>query len=441
MAMLFAQRFKILLGYSLLLLTLLIIISSAAKPEPVAKSDNSNPENSLNTFAVDSEIAERTIEKQKELEIALKSYFKKAIASGKVIGAGVSVVKEGSIIISDGYGKRSYKGTDRIDGETIFRLGSLSKGFAGVLVASLEQENKLEWNNKVIDYLPEFKLGDKSNTDKITISHILSHTSGAPYHSFTNLVEADLPLKIIAERFKEVVPVSKPGLQYSYQNALFALSGEIVEATTGQDLSTELYQLFFKPLGMCSTSMDYKTLADTENVALPHSKKKNGWRVLSLSDSYFNAVAAGGINASAHDMGKWMRFLLGHNPKVLEQSNFIKAFEPFIEIPGRAKYYQRWPGHTKSFYAYGWRVHKFIEDGFPKEKTIWHHGGSVNSYRNEIAVYPEDDLGICVLLNSNSRLARTVIPDLRQIIKDIYERPSAKIAHNSLVNKSYPFKG
>ena len=53
-------------------------------------------------------------------------------------------------------------------------------------------------------------------------------------------------------------------------------------------------------------------------------------------------------------------------------------------------------------------------------KTMYHHGGSVNNYRNEIAVYPDADLGICVLLNSNSKLAKTVIPDLYSIVNRIY---------------------
>jgi beta-lactamase class C len=82
------------------------------------------------------------------------------------------------------------------------------------------------------------------------------------------------------------------------------------------------------------------------------------------------------------------------------------------------KYYQRWPGHLSSYYGFGWRIHKFKENS--TLKTMVHHGGSVNSYRNEIAVYPDDDLGICVLLNSNSKISQTVIPDLYKIVNAIF---------------------
>lgn len=369
--------------------------------------------------------------RKEKLKAAITIYFKNAISSGDILGAGVSVVKGDSIVLSDGYGKRNYKSIKVVNGETVFRLGSLSKGFAGVLAASIQHENLFSWNDKVVDFLPEFQLGDSTNTSKITLAHILSHTSGAPYHSFTNLVEADLPMSNIAGRFTEVSPISSPGTQYSYQNALFALSGEILLKTTGKETTNLLNDRFFEPLGMRTVSMNHKDLLQIENIALPHSKRGNGWKTLPLRDNYYNATAAGGINASALDMGKWMRFLLGHNSEVMEQSAFKDAFNPFIEIGGHGKYYHRWPGHTKSSYGFGWRIHNYVENETDTEKTIWHHGGSVNSYRNEIALYPEDDLGICVLINSNSRLARTVIPDLHKIVKRVYKETAVKVPQNS----------
>ena len=435
------QRLKILIGASVLVLVILLVTtSSILKPVSSAEPVSSTvQEKVISTVAkepeetvVDKKIVEQYQKHQQELNAALNAYFKKAIVAGDIVGAGVSIVKGDSILISDGFGKRSIKLNDEVNEETIFRLGSLSKGFAGVLAANLKNEGILDWNDRVSDYLPEFQLGDKSNTDRITLSNILSHTSGTPYHSFTNLVEAGLPMESIAKRFKEVVPISEPGILYSYQNAMFALCGEIMQKATGQKITTSLKDKFFKPLGMYNTTMDYEALAHEENVAMPHSKRQRGWNSLKLTDRYYNAIVAGGINASALDMAKWMRFLLGHNPELMNTSALKEAFNPFIEIKGGNKYYYRWPGHLASYYAFGWRIHKFMDDDSHQERTIWHHGGSVNNYRNEIAMYPEEDLGICVLLNSNSRLARTVIPDLRKIVEDIYgqRKPAVSIASN-----------
>lgn len=408
-----------------------MLIAFINDPEPATHDDNAAASKALAKHPVDKKEQALYKWQQQELSEAVKTYFDKAIASGEIIGAGVSIIKGDSILLSDGYGKRKSTAPEPINGQTIFRLGSLSKGFTGILAAELENEGKLAFSDRVSDYIPGFQLGDKSNTDKITLANVLSHTSGAPYHSFTNLVEAGLPLTDIALRFRAVTPVGSPGTVYSYQNALFALSGEMMYRATGQEITCLLEDKFFKPLGMCSTTMDYQTLAHEDNVALPHYKRRSQWKPLRLTDNYYNAVAAGGINASARDMAEWMRMLLGYHPEVMSKAALQKAFIPFVEIKGRSKYYQRWPGHLSSYYGFGWRIHKFTEAGSRQEKTIWHHGGSVNDYRNEIALYPEADLGICVLLNNNSRLARRVIPDLYKIVEQVYQEANIHIASNN----------
>jgi beta-lactamase class C len=421
------RSFKIAIGALIAVPLFFMLITfcgntSATTPETKAVVETPKPVKTV----VDPEEILRYQKNQRELKTALDAYFKKAVATGNIVGAGVSIVKGDSIIFSDGYGKRKSGGNAKVDGETIFRLGSLSKGFAGVLAADLENEGKLHWTDKVRDFIPDFRLGDDTNTGKITLAHILSHTSGTPYHSFTNLVDAGIPIAEIAKRFKEIKPISVPGALYSYQNAMFSLSGEMMKKVTGEDITEALQHRFFTPLGMCSTTTDYETLSKSPNVAMPHVRARRGWRSTRLTDSYHNAIAAGGINASAADMAKWMRFLLGHNPEIMEKADLAEAFDPQVEVNAGYKYYYRWPGHLRSYYGFGWRIHKFEEQENNEEKTIWHHGGSVNHFRNEIAVYPEADTGICVLLNSNSRLARTVIPDLYQIVKGIYGEEGPK---------------
>lgn len=432
------QRFKVpntSLIISLFLLALAIGIGYGAFfMEEEGKREVELAKSSL----IDQEAARIYNLQRRELKEAIKIYFEKAIAAGDIVGAGISIVKGDSIVISDGYGKRNINFDTRVNGQTIFRLGSLSKGFAGVLAVDLKNEGKINWEDRVSDYLPEFQLGDYNNTHKITLANIMSHTSGAPYHSYTNLVEAGLPLADIARRFKEVTPISNPGSLYSYQNALFALSEEIILKATGKKITTSLENRFFKPLEMCSTTMDYQTLIHADNVAMPHSQRRYGWTAKKLTKNYFNAIAAGGINASAEDMGKWMRFLLGHNPEVMSKSALKEAFNPLIEITGHSKYYQRWPGHQSSYYGFGWRIHKFVEGNMQQEKTIWHHGGSVNSFRNEIAIFPEGDIGICVLLNNQSKIAGKVVPELYKLVKEVYKKHPTHIASNNSKTSNTP---
>ncbi|WP_245838936.1 serine hydrolase domain-containing protein [Maribacter sedimenticola] len=413
------KQTKLFLGVLTFVIILMLLTSSSVQPsnvEVIVPIDKS-----VKTLAEKREIELYMFQKN-ALKQALKDYFEEAIRSGDIVGVGVSIVKGDSIIISDGFGKRKVDDSKEVDGETLFRLGSISKGFTGILAANLNNEGILQLDDRVTTYLPDFKFGNQQNTQRIKIAHLLSHTTGTPYHSYTDLVEAGLPMSSISKKFSSIDPISVPGTQYSYQNAMFSVAQEVMLKATGNDIQTLLTNKFFEPLGMDAISMDHETLIYTNNIAFPHIKRGQKWKTLTPRDNYYNAIAAGGINANSKDMAKWMQFLLGHNPNVMTKAQIKAAFTPFIELKGHHKYYQKWPGHVKSAYGFGWRIHTVKEKDNAPEETIWHHGGSVNNYRNEIALFPDADLGICVLINGPSKLVKTVVPDLRAIVKGIYEQ-------------------
>jgi len=414
------RRLKILPLPVILLIVLIFSSVTAGKPKDLEASKWSSseiipkkPTKSDRIFAI----------KKEKIAEAVNAYFKNALHGNEIAGAGVSIVKGDSILFSGGFGKREAKLKLNINAQTVFRLGSLSKGFAGVLAGMFVNDGLLHWDSKVEDYVDGFQLGSAANTSKITLANILSQSSGTPYHSYTNLVEAGLDLEDIAKRFKNIEPISEPGEIYSYQNAMFALSGILMEKTSGKSINLSLKERIFQPLGMKNASTDYKTLMAGHNIAYPHHKTSHGWQTRKINQKYFNAVAAGGINASAADMAKWMRFLLGHNPEVADNSVLKAVFKPEVEIMGSAHYYQQWPGHIFSHYAHGWRLHEFKEKKTGEVEIMIHHGGAVSGYRNEIAIYPSKDLGICVLFNSNTALAQTVIPELYQLIEEILDTP------------------
>lgn len=362
------------------------------------------------------------------LEKAIESYFAKAIKERKIVGAGVGIVKCDSIMYTGGFGKRNASiNDDPINDETIFRIGSVSKGFAGILSGIFVEEGLLDWTDKVQEYVPSFQLRSKKWTEEVTLSHILSHTSGLPYHSFTNLVESGESMNSIANKFKSIHSISKPGNIYSYQNAVFALSGSIIENISGKSYGEVIAEKIFKPLDMNTASTDYQTLRGSANIAMPHKKYGRGWRTKKINQKYYNAIPAGGVNASVTDMSKWMRFLLGHNPNVMTADALKKVLNPVVDLPGKRKYYQRWEGHQESYYGYGWRIHDFIDKVTGESNRMIHHGGHVNDYRSEIAIFPGEDLGITVLFNSTTALARTVIPDLHKIVKEVMEMPEEEL--------------
>ena len=152
------QRIKLFLGTIVLVLLLFVLTASSFKPaHSKAIISNSNP---VKTLAEKREIKLYAL-RQQALKSALTIYFDQAIKSGDIVGAGVSIVSGDSVILSNGFGKRSVKGNEIVDGETLFRLGSISKGFTGVLAANLESEGKIDWNDKVVEFIPNLKLIQK----------------------------------------------------------------------------------------------------------------------------------------------------------------------------------------------------------------------------------------------------------------------------------------
>lgn len=371
------------------------------------------------------EIYVQDIQKQKLID-AIQIYFNQALKDNEIVGASISIVKCDSIIYSEGFGHRNAKLKDTVNAETVFRIGSVSKGFAGILTGIHVQEGLINWEDKIIDHIPNFRLASKTTTNEVTLSNVLSHTAGLPYHSFTNLVEDGLDLTTIAGKFNEVLPIQEPGSVYNYQNAIFALSGEIMERVTGKTMKEIMKHRIFDPLQMHTASASYEALQACDNVAMPHQRKRRGWKTLPINKKYYNAVAAGGVNASAKDMGKWMKFLLGNNPDVLMPATIQDVFNPKIQVGGRRSYYQRWPGYESSYYGMGWRIHKF-NDETGELNTVIHHGGSVNNYRSEIAIYPNEDLGICVLFNSPNAMAKDCIPKIHEIIQNILNSSDHKV--------------
>ena len=347
---------------------------------------------------------------------ALEDYFNSAYKNGQIIGAAVAIVHKDGLIYQGGFGKRKAGDTHPIDENTVFRIGSLSKGFTGILGGTLVDEGKIDWNDLIHEQIPEFRLADTTHTRQVSLAHLLSHSSGMPYHTYTNLVEANLPLREIAEQLVEVKNLQPLGEIYSYQNAVFALAGTYYEAATGQDLPQLLKEQVFEPLGMSSASATYDALLASKNIAYPHKGGGGHWWPQKINQKYYNAISAGGINANIDDMAKWLYLILGQRPDVLSPKNLNTVLSPRIATKDYYRYYNKWPGHQSSYYGFGWRMHTFDspEQG---QDTLIHHGGYVNGYRSEIAMSQDEDLGICILFNSPNALSRTCVPDILKLYR------------------------
>ena len=149
--------------------------------------------------------------------------FQTLLTQTKTPGAGLVIVKDTSILHLSGHGMKAAFSNDSVDINTVFRVGSLSKGFAAVLAGILVEKGALKWTDKVNQYIPEFVLKDSLQSERVNLIHLLSQSSGLPYHAYTNLVEAGLDVRQITRELKKVNLIAKEGEIYAYQNAAYSI--------------------------------------------------------------------------------------------------------------------------------------------------------------------------------------------------------------------------
>ncbi|HTH57674.1 MAG TPA: serine hydrolase domain-containing protein [Cyclobacteriaceae bacterium] len=333
------------------------------------------------------------------VESAIKEYegfVKTLIANRQAPGAALVILRDTSIVFVKGYGLREIGKLDSVNSKTVFRIGSVSKSMSATLCAALVNDGVLQWDDPVIKYLPSFKLKTEEATKNVTIRHILSHTEGLPYHAYTDMLDRGAPVDTLIDYLQDLNLVAAPGKIFSYQNVGFSLIGKVIEAATKKSFEEVLTEKLFRPLEMKNASASFKKISENKNVAKPHYLTRS----LKISDAYYSVAPAGGINASAEDMGLWLKEILTQKSKVFNAGRLKEIFEPQIHAPVRNYNFFKWKRIYKSYYGLGWRVVTFADSD-----TLIYHGGFVNNYRCEVAVNPKTKIAIALLVNSSSFLA------------------------------------
>jgi beta-lactamase class C len=312
-------------------------------------------------------------------------------------GLAYAIVKDGEVVCIRTHGVQEKGKEDLIDEHTVFRLASISKGFAATLAGLLVDQGYVNWNDKVATYLPNFKLRSTNQTNAVTIRHTLSHTTGLKEYSGTTLINKDLSCANVLRGLKNAKIEEKPAKVFAYQNAIFSAISEIGKSTTDLSYGSLLDSMIFKPLGMADASSSYKAIMANKNRAIPHIfSNRRGWNSVDIRKKWYNVGPAAGVNASISDMAIWLQAMLGHRPNIIPESILSEIFKPHIPINEDSKYYETWaPGLTDAYYGMGWRIFNY------KKHTIVYHGGFVRGYRPEMGFCPTEDIGIVFLTNAS----------------------------------------
>lgn len=331
-------------------------------------------------------------------------------------GLAVLVMQGDQVIFEKQYGSRSRYSQEAIDSNTLFRLGSVSKGFAGILVSLLVEKKVISLEDPVSLYIPELKIKAKNQDHVLRIKHIMSHSSGLTEHAYSNLVDENRDIETIFSYLNRLSPRDSTGKAYAYQNATFGLIEKVIENATGMSYTSALDFYLLSPLGMCRTSYTLEGMTGESNVCHGHKYGRGGFVPIDLKPHYYNVVSAGGINAPMTDMRIWLNAVMGFRPEVISPTARNLAFSPYVNTTHDDKYFNMWPGFIESHYGLGWRLIK------TNSHNVVYHGGMVNGFRTEIAFDPEKEIGIVFLFNSVCNYSNSAVHQFFDLW-DIYHTP------------------
>src|SRR6476660_248668 len=303
------------------------------------------------------------------MEQIIQSY----VADHKFMGS-VLVARDGKTLLDKGYGFANLEWQVPDTPTTKFRIGSITKQFTAASILLLEERGKLKVEDPVKKYMPNAPAA----WDKITIFHLLTHTSGIP--SFTGFSDYDshetqamTPGKLV-EWFRDKPLEFEPGTKWNYSNSGYVLLGYLIEKISGQSYIDFLQQNIFTPLGMKDSGYDSNSTVIAHRAAgyAPGKDGPENAGFVHMSIPF----SAGALYSTTEDLLRWEQGLFGG--KVLKPESLAKMTTPF-----------------KQDYAFGLGVS--TQNG---HKMIAHDGG-IEGFNTSLAYFPDDKLVVAVLANLN----------------------------------------
>ncbi len=327
---------------------------------------------------------------------SLENYILRGINNWKIPGAAVLIVKDGKIIHSKGYGVKEIGTNDKVDENTLFLIGSNTKAFTGTALALLEHEGKIKLEDKVINYLPDFKMKNPFVTNELNLIDIVTHRMGLEtFQGDFMYWTSDLTTDEVIEKFGMITPKFDFRSKYGYTNAGYAVAGKVIKKASGLAWKDYLKEKIFLPLEMNHTTALSIEFAAADNVAKPHTITENKV-ILMPFENIDNLSPAGSIGSSIADMSHWIIAQLDsgkYNGEVVIPFDVIKRTRKPETIQGRVRHPFN-EGHF-NLYGLGWGLMDY------EGTEIVSHTGGVNGFVTSVTLLPEENLGIVVLTNTD----------------------------------------
>ncbi len=324
--------------------------------------------------------------------------------NGKFNGV-VLVGQKGTAVFEKGYGYKNWEQKTATDPATQFQIGSVTKQFTAAVIMQLQQEKKLSVKDKLSKYFPQFP-----NGNKITIEHLLTHTSGIyNYTNDTGLMKGDVSkprsgAQMMAA-FKDRQLGFEPGTSWEYSNSGYSMLGYIIEKVTGKPYEKEVRERILQPLGMTASGFDFTNLSTPDKAKGYFSLTENSSAPAPIIDSTI-AYSAGSMYSTVGDLYKWERAITTN--KILNAESWKAKFTP-----------------QKNNYGYGWTIDTALG------KTFTAHSGGIHGFTSYLIRFPQDEVAVILLSNGSSPVLGKLAKNIAAIaLNQPYDMPVANTAVN-----------
>ena len=309
-------------------------------------------------------------------------------------GLSISVVRNDSIIFSKGYGNLEMHKEIKVDENTIFGIGSISKSFTALTLGILVDEGKIKWDDKVKKYLPYFELYAPYVTENFTIRDLLTHRSGLKDVSGGTLwYHSDYSREEVIKRLKYLEPITGFREKPAYQNVMYVVASEIVKTVSGMSWDNFVRTRVFDKLKMNNTTSLSTERESNGNLAQPHIWNENFDKVAITQEIGDNLAPAGFIYSSSKEMSNYIRLLLNNgaigndtivSPKIINEIFKPQIIYPFAGAPFNNEF---------TSYGLGWWLtpkngHKIIE-----------HSGGIDGMSANLVMIKDMNFGFIILTN------------------------------------------
>ncbi len=335
----------------------------------------------------------------------LDAYIEEAMKAWGVPGLAIAVVRDGEVVFAEGYGERVLGGGEPVDEHTLFAIASTTKAMTVAALGMLVDEGLMDWDDRVIDHLPTLRLEDPYVTRHIRIRDLLSHRTGISRSDNVWIAGPfDRDEIMRRARFLDQVRGFREG--YGYNNIMYMVAGEVLEAAAGMPWADFIESRLLEPLGMERTTPRSGVVANRENVAGSHTESDG--EVIPVPHRNYDALGpAGSVFSSASDMGRWLRLQLGYGAfegrRLLDSTTVAEMHAPQTVMRLDSLDHRLFPSTHMQAYALAWRVQDY------HGRKLVQHTGSVNSMRTQVGMIPEEGIGFVAFTNLGSSELQTAL--------------------------------